>query len=326
MYVKNVFEEWMKLDELLTHGGHGRGMVPGRIIIGWKDWYPELFTLFEYIRSTECSDMHDKVFGIMSIVQHNPNHNPINVDYSITIEKLFLRTLACWSAGYVAVRIANYLMEILRLDVVSMTVEVQREEYLNFHTPEHGTTAPIPIEFLAVRLGTVSEITMAPLSSIPASKCSKGRITFDGPYSDRLNILNPEWSKERPDCAVGVSSCIIAAGDIVYAFMDSMAAVIFREQEDRLISVGAAILADAGEIRTSEDEEQIYHIAENPVHSKFLVAGTLPSIEVDLKAACEIDIDAEPRFAISILACHSGKYDWPPLRSKLSQRHLHQFI
>jgi hypothetical protein len=85
-HVKDLFEEWMRLDELLTHGEGRRGSASGTIIVGWKDWYPELFNLLEYIRSTECFDKHDKIFGILSIVQHDPNHTPIHVDYSITTE------------------------------------------------------------------------------------------------------------------------------------------------------------------------------------------------------------------------------------------------
>lgn len=324
--VKDLFEEWMRLDELLTHGEGRRGSAPVTIIVGWKDWYPEPFNLLEYIRSTECSDIHDKVFGILSIVQHGPSHNPIHVDYSISIEKLFLHTLACWSAGFVTVKIANHLMGILSLDVASLASEVQHEQYLNFHAPENEASDSVRLDFLLIRLGIVSEITTASLEFVPASKHPISHITFDGPYSDRLNILGPGWSKERPYPAVGFASCVIAAGDIVYAFMDTTAAVIFRNEEDRLISVGAAVLSDPGEMCTPEAEEQTYYIAQNLLHSSFLEAGTPPPFELDCTAALEINTDVEPRFAVSKLACHSGKYDWPPLRSKLSQRHVRQFI
>jgi hypothetical protein len=218
-------------------------------------------------------------------------------------------------------------MGILGLDVASLASEIQREEYLNFdHTPEHEASDSVRLEFLLIHLGTVSEITTASRQFVPASKNPISHITFDGPYSDRLNILGPEWSKARPEHAMGFASCVIATGDIVYAFMDTTAAVIFRKEEDRLISVGAAILADPGETRTPEVEEETYNILQKLLNSSFLEAGTPPPFELGHTAAHDINIDAEPHFAVPILACHSGKYDWPPLRSKLSQRHIRQFI
>lgn len=106
--------------------------------------------------------------------------------------------LACLSAGYVTVKIANHLMGISSLDVASLASEIQREEHLNFHAPEHEASDSVRLEFLLIRSGIVSEIAPESLEFVPASKHPISHITFDGPYSNRLNILAQEDPKREP--------------------------------------------------------------------------------------------------------------------------------
>jgi hypothetical protein len=76
-------------------------------VIGYNDWYDGLFALLQHVQIAKCSILHDKIFGILGLVQHNPKHEKIHVDYEMSLEELFFRSLACWTTGRITVMLAT---------------------------------------------------------------------------------------------------------------------------------------------------------------------------------------------------------------------------
>jgi hypothetical protein len=325
-------QEWIRFSTLFSHGElGGRSYNPGKIVIGYADWYDELFTLLQHVQSAKCSILHDKTFGILSLVQHNPKHENIRVDYKMSLEELFLRSLACWTTGRLTIKLARQLILNLNLDLAKIRAEVQKHELLGTRMGMSVHARVPPIDCLMIRLGTVIEIQTAPAGLVPLGTPTIS-LRFDGPYSARLNVLGPDWlstgSSTRSDSAVGFSLCPLELGDVIFAFFDSMACLVFRKSAPKLVKIGCAILADANNTNGSSGMNVVGEVTNisASMMQDLLQPKAFGHVEIDDSAneyeGNEYELELNSLAVMGILSCHSAKYDWPPLRCVESQRHL----
>jgi hypothetical protein len=148
-----------------------------------------------------CSHQHDKIFGTLSLVQHDPMHEKIEISYKMSLEELFLRTLACWTMGRVTVKLGHQLQLLLNLDYETIFLEAKARQSL-FVSSVAASTTP-SIVFLAIRLGTIAQIESTSSVLVFADGLPTLSMVFDGLYSDRLNIIGK-------DCLQNVSIVLLA--------------------------------------------------------------------------------------------------------------------
>jgi hypothetical protein len=212
----------------------------------------------------------------------------------------------------------------LNLHLKNLRAEVQKNGSLGDGIGISAQSRVPLIDFLVIRLGTILDIQTGPASLGTSETPPMILLRFDGPYSPRMNLLGPDWrstgSSTRSDSALRFSTCALELGDVIFAFFDSMACLVFRKSATKLIRVGCAILTDQNSTSGSNEVREILNSSYSMLEDLSQPEVFRP-VEID-DSVEERELELNALAATCVLDCHSVLYDWPPRTCAESQRHL----
>lgn len=192
--------------------------------------------------SSQCSDVHDKVYGLLGLLPEYRDH--LRVDYTIPIPVLYFRTLSLFEEAH-KIAYAGHLRRSLGVtwpqlySVLESPSQTLSPSSATTTTTTTTTDSPTSIHVILVLAGPVTEVE--PSRQLFPHGPGSRQLLPNGPRRRYFIFRFPHRTDDVAKYTYGLSASQPLPGDRVQRFLETSASVIFRMTEGgKLLAVGGA--------------------------------------------------------------------------------------